>query len=188
MLRRALVSLLFGAAATCVVAAAAAMRSMPRSVPTLAAMPVTATVQITSFRAFGLSATPQPAIDIAPPGGPAPPTAAFTVAAGWPFRAFVATTNPRARAPTGGFSPSELPFPSLASPPVKNPCFVPRVVPYTPLWPGLIGDSVLWGSLGYVALSWVALRRRRARLRRGECPECRYRLVPTSLRCPECGR
>ncbi len=186
-LRRALISLPLGALATYLVAAAAALRSVPQPVPALPAAPPSAPARVTDFRAFGLTATPQSPIDIPPAGGLSPTTAAFTVSAGWPFRAFVATTSPRARAPFGGFAPSQLPFPSLAARPVTTPCFVPRVLPSTPMWPGLLTDSVLWGCLAYAGLSAIARWRRSVRLRRGQCPECLYRLASPSNRCPECG-
>ena len=62
----------------------------------------------------------------------------------------------------------------------------PRVLPWRPLWPGLLLDSVLYGAaLGVLILVPRELIRLR-RWRRHRCPTCGYP-VGSSLRCPECG-
>ena len=62
-------------------------------------------------------------------------------------------------------------------------------LPNTPLWPGLVLNTLF-----YAALAWgvwqlpLALRRRRRRAR-GQCVRCGYALagLPTGSPCPECG-
>lgn len=66
-------------------------------------------------------------------------------------------------------------------------------LPYTPIWPGLIGNtlvfSAVWAAL--LALPMLALRWRRSRRAgAGQCPKCRYDLrgLSAGTPCPECGK
>ena len=64
-----------------------------------------------------------------------------------------------------------------------------RWIPYFPLWPGLIGNALVWGSVIWVVLFGVRLARQRLRIRRGLCVRCAYdrRGISTAAPCPECG-
>lgn len=67
---------------------------------------------------------------------------------------------------------------------------IPHYLPTRPMWPGLVGDTLLFGA-GWFGLMFFAARARRARLRRRNlCLHCRYDLrgTPPGLPCPECGR
>lgn len=73
-----------------------------------------------------------------------------------------------------------------------DPRLTPRQVrrwtlPIMPVWSGLVVNSIVYATALW--LTWVpcAALRRRARLRRGECMECRYPVVPGKDVCPECG-
>lgn len=61
------------------------------------------------------------------------------------------------------------------------------------LWVGLVADSLffaaLWAAVAFACHRLVRLKEQR-RLRRGECPGCRYPLgiISHEGRCPECGR
>ena len=64
------------------------------------------------------------------------------------------------------------------------------LLPVTPVWPGLITDTAIWGFAWYALLfvpfrllSWSAA----SRTRRGLCIACGYDLTGAWRRCPECG-
>lgn len=65
-------------------------------------------------------------------------------------------------------------------------------LPYLPIWPGLIFNTIFWGAAWFIILaptfcSLAALKRHRRR-RRGLCARCRYDLRGiNSPNCPECG-
>lgn len=63
-------------------------------------------------------------------------------------------------------------------------------LPIRPVWPGLVGSTLLHAALWYLALGLPGTLRRWVRRRRGLCPDCAYDLRGTSRepRCPECGR
>jgi hypothetical protein len=63
-----------------------------------------------------------------------------------------------------------------------------RVLPYRPIWPGLIANTALFAIL-FACLTTTARAGRRAlRRRRGLCPICTYDLSGnTTPGCPECG-
>ncbi|MEQ8316733.1 MAG: zinc ribbon domain-containing protein [Phycisphaerales bacterium] len=60
-------------------------------------------------------------------------------------------------------------------------------VPYLPLWPGLLGNTLFYGVLVLTPFSLVRWRRLRRRARRGLCPACGYELGDGVEACPECG-
>jgi hypothetical protein len=65
-----------------------------------------------------------------------------------------------------------------------------RALPLWPVWPGLLADTALFGSLWWLILFAPATLRRILRRRRGQCPACGYdlRSTPHGSPCPECGR
>lgn len=100
---------------------------------------------------------------------------------GWPFRALAFTVD---NGPLG---------PNIRTPPTYSMAVTvgtrskgPVWLPLRPLWPGFAVNTALYAG-ALVPLSAVpgALRRRR-RIRRGLCPECKY---PVGMRevCTECG-
>ncbi len=62
-------------------------------------------------------------------------------------------------------------------------------LPYLPIWPGLIANTVFWGGAWWCALFVPAMVRKRRRIKRGQCPACGYDLSanPAGTPCPECG-
>jgi hypothetical protein len=84
-------------------------------------------------------------------------------------------------APEGGLdltpSPSEV---SMGADPY-------RALPWRPVWLGLAGDTVCFGSVWFAVLVLPGARRR-FRLRRGLCAACGYDLAGNTMGvCPECG-
>jgi hypothetical protein len=61
----------------------------------------------------------------------------------------------------------------------------------TPMWRGLVGNTVFYATLVIAAVygpKWLVNRRRQRRFRRGLCPMCHYNLAGTlAAVCPECG-
>ncbi len=63
---------------------------------------------------------------------------------------------------------------------------IPQVLPYRPVWPGMIVDSTVFAALiGLVHTVWLASRRARRR-RRNECEQCGYSRGESCV-CSECG-
>ncbi|HYD01782.1 MAG TPA: hypothetical protein VEB22_11200 [Phycisphaerales bacterium] len=113
---------------------------------------------------------------------------------GWPLRAFTC----RISAPMGGGAgPGAGVYtvdgghwldgrdPSKAASAIQE----LRVLPTTPLWPGLIANTAIFGAAFYLlaGVPGALLRMRRVA---GCCPRCRYDLRPIGgekAGCPECG-
>ncbi len=64
-------------------------------------------------------------------------------------------------------------------------------LPYRPIWLGFMADSLVWGIpwLAVYLFAWIGFtRRKRMRMKRGQCLACGYSLVGnTTGKCPECG-
>lgn len=107
---------------------------------------------------------------------------------GWPLEAFqceaVIATSPTDTSIVsvkGGLQIS--PFISASHPLLRL-----RVVPYAPIWVGMLGNSLAIGCgvMGIRALVRAVIRNRRTRM--GLCPCCAYSLQGSASRCcPECG-
>jgi hypothetical protein len=67
---------------------------------------------------------------------------------------------------------------------------LPVIIPYRPIWAGLILNTALHASLWWLVLFGPGITRRALRRRRGLCPRCAYDLhaLPLASPCPECGR
>jgi hypothetical protein len=65
-----------------------------------------------------------------------------------------------------------------------------RVIPYWPVWTGLLIDSALYAALWWLLLVSLARARRNLRRRRNHCERCNYdlRATPPDQPCPECGQ
>jgi hypothetical protein len=124
---------------------------------------------------------------------------------GWPCRALARIKDSRYRVlPDNGSAKEqeqtswEVPLKRLSGRDFCGRTFVDPRFPICPLWRGMLVDAVLYGAAFYVVvllplrgLLWIVLpsARGRRRLRRGECPKCRYELrgLPAGAPCPECG-
>lgn len=61
-------------------------------------------------------------------------------------------------------------------------------VPYLPLWPGLILNTLFYAGIWWALLAILRFIRRTLRTRRGLCPSCGYDMQGLSnTPCPECG-
>lgn len=61
-------------------------------------------------------------------------------------------------------------------------------LPYLPLWPGLILNTLFYAAIWWGLLALPRLIRRVVRTRRGLCPRCAYDMRGlTNTPCPECG-
>lgn len=61
------------------------------------------------------------------------------------------------------------------------------LVPYLPLWPGLLGNTLFYAIFALIPLSLLRRRKLRRRARRGLCLACAYELGEGVAACPECG-
>lgn len=116
--------------------------------------------------------------------------------AGWPFHCVQSRTQSevsgapshlhidRAAPPTGPQFGFRLPaFLRLRSTPPD------RVLPLTPVWPGLAANTACYAASLWLLSSVHLTLRRLLRLRRNHCPICNYNRqgLPPSTPCPECG-
>jgi hypothetical protein len=63
------------------------------------------------------------------------------------------------------------------------------LVPYYPLWPGFIANSLIYAALCWLVIAGLVSARAARRARRGLCTRCAYDLRGvTSGVCPECGQ
>ena len=73
-------------------------------------------------------------------------------------------------------------------PPPQDPTGFPRVLPYRPIWLGMLINTLFYAILLYLAIAGSGALRRLIRLKRGRCPRCGYDLRGAlQAGCPECG-
>ena len=66
--------------------------------------------------------------------------------------------------------------------------YSPRVLPFTPIWPGLLGNIAVLSLAWLIVLTGFSEGRRAWRRSQSRCAECGYLLVGYKHeRCPECG-
>lgn len=109
------------------------------------------------------------------------PCAAFAI--GWPFLSAVGYSEQDYSRNSGVILLREPTFRRLTYLGTVPLCYIPR-------WQGLLGNTLVYGTLIFTL--WALLKRVRARLRSQQrrCHHCRYDLhaTPTNLPCPECGK
>jgi hypothetical protein len=102
-------------------------------------------------------------------------------ARGWPFLALRSWYNPSP--PSAADLHGAIALDKDLTP--ESPA---KLLPYIPLWHGLLADTGLFGGAWFLLLLVPAIARRRYRSRRGLCPRCGYDLRGGVARgCPECG-
>lgn len=104
--------------------------------------------------------------------------------AGWPLRA--AEWQHRASPFQGGRSAGATTAHNVGA------WHVPAVhgewpIPYLPLWPGLLGNTLFYAALMLTPLALWRYRKLRRRAWRGMCVACGYELGEGVGACPECG-
>ncbi len=62
----------------------------------------------------------------------------------------------------------------------------PRVLPYRPIWPGLIVNTIFYAMILWLVSPAPFALRRFLRVRRGLCPKCAYPMGESAV-CTECG-
>lgn len=64
------------------------------------------------------------------------------------------------------------------------------LLPYRPIWSGLVINTLTFGVPAWLLLSAIPLTRRHLRRRRNHCLKCNYNLqgLAPNMPCPECGR
>jgi len=112
-------------------------------------------------------------------------------ARGWPLLSFWCELGvDRSRSEVGPFPPRAmggllLDERMLVSPDVSD----IRVLPYRPLWKGVLVNSLTYGVCWFFGVGGTRAIRQSLRRRRGACFNCGYELagLPDQARCPECG-
>ena len=99
---------------------------------------------------------------------------------GWPFRALRFVVQGDASTYVWQHA-SKKPPPQFLRPSIAATAF-----PLSPLWPGLLGNTVLYSVVLVTPILGATHVSRRLRARRGACLACGYP-VNASRRCPECG-
>lgn len=105
----------------------------------------------------------------------APAAAQIHLAQGWPFRCVRGVNDPMSGTNDGLIPVSQQPN-----------IIGHRVLAYHPIWPGLISNTLIYGSIWLIILTLFAIAKRSRRKRKGLCPKCAYDLQGTTA-CPECG-
>lgn len=114
-----------------------------------------------------------------------PDVEAIDNAAGWPMLALACTTEVIE-------GPGNLKYEVRGGIPIprdeEDSWREPNVLPFAPLWSGLIGDTAFFAVIWSVVLGVPPACRGSYRRRRGLCPRCAYDLRhDLATGCPECG-
>ncbi|MGI9013814.1 MAG: hypothetical protein ACR2GY_06140 [Phycisphaerales bacterium] len=109
------------------------------------------------------------------------------IGCGWPFIALAATKS----FDLATFNPTEEPWKGgwvIERGSVLNP-FSSRIIPYSPYWPGVLGNTAIWGAVIFILAVAGRVTRSISRTRGGRCVACGYDLRgnPHGNACPECG-
>lgn len=117
----------------------------------------------------------------------------FAEARGWPLPCvwcgFTMETDPAFRISAAAHGAIEIP--SIRQSKGLWSGTYPAVLPWRPLWAGLLVDAVFYGAIwacSALTVMFIAAGGRAHRIRRGQCAKCGYPLAGVSApKCPECG-
>lgn len=112
------------------------------------------------------------------PGNPAIGNNGFRLRTGWPLRSMEG-----GKLVDRGNRRVEQWF--LVQTPALWP-FRPHDLPLKPIWAGAIANSAIFACVAFLGMVLTSHLRRRLRIRRGRCPECRHP-IGSSTECSECG-
>jgi len=62
-----------------------------------------------------------------------------------------------------------------------------RALPYRPLWPGFVINTIFYAAILWLPFGGFRFARLRIRARRGQCPACAYPVGASDV-CTECGK
>ncbi len=118
------------------------------------------------------------------PGAGDAPRRVDTGATGWPFRALGSESWQELDTTAGKWN-EELRWNLV----IYTGSSGRIMLPFRPLWRGLVGDVVVFGTAWKALFVFAGMTRGLVRRRRGRCPKCGYDLGGTDrgLPCPECG-
>ena len=111
--------------------------------------------------------------------------------AGWPMRSFRGFVSSGLQPPImpRNPNPKRLPQEEIGVFKIERPINdwkLPRYLPYGPIWPGLIVNTLVYATV-LIVIIWLLLTARyKLRLRRNLCPNCKYPIGVSEV-CTECG-
>jgi len=116
----------------------------------------------------------------------------YVVCAGWPLACTSATYWEVVASSTSRPTPRweiGIPAPAMLHPSTAYGMFVPRVIPLSPRWPGLLLDTAFYAAILWTAFVGRSALVRTLRRRAGRCAVCGYDLrgLQPGVKCPECG-
>lgn len=106
-------------------------------------------------------------------------------ARGWPFKSFATEADvvPQTNSHTIRYGMEVSPPWTPTSGPTE-----PRVIPFRPLWNGLILNALLWAIVMYCVLVSISQLRKWRRRITNRCAACGHELMASQATCPECGK
>jgi hypothetical protein len=106
-------------------------------------------------------------------------------ATGWPFRALACSVHWERQIANANVTYTVRGGVQIP----RDAAFNPRALPLTPIWLGLLADTLLFAAVWLALASGVRAARRRRRIRCNLCAACRYprHALPPGAPCPECG-
>lgn len=110
----------------------------------------------------------------------------FERAFGWPWLALATATTTDSATPGGKIIIHHGALLDLTAVPALNLTRGWMIIPTRPIWPGIVGDTLLYASLASIIAYGPGWLRRRRRALRGLCTECAYGPFESGT-CPECG-
>lgn len=124
-----------------------------------------------------------------------PITTKYVVARGWPFPAIACRVEHLKDSAVGELNPDVYgairigkPRDGSHGPPLQSVRIAPILLPYTPIWPGIVLNTLVLAVTVLIPDRVRAFLRRFAKIDATKCESCGYSLIglPSPV-CPECG-